>query len=615
MKPSTFLPLLWLLIIFTAACNKNPDPDKPLPCPACPEITALVPDHGLGGDTIELQGKNFGKFVEGESEVSINSKSAELAGEISDESLKVIVPNEAGTGPVIVKIGNLASDELSESPVFTYDFTVFNSIEPAQGKPGDVVLFHGNFFSEDPEANKVLFTGASPLEPVEAVVQLASENLLEVIIPDGGQSGPVTVEVAGHVAGGPEFEYKYNLIISSLVPSSGPKDTEITISGEGFDTDPGMNIATFEGGQEGEIISVSETELVVKVPTGAESGPINIQSGQLSGDTPHFTYEYTISVSTVVGTPGAPGSDNSKLNYPTGLTFDADGNMFIADAYNHKIRKYEMQTQTLSNYAGTGVDGNKSGAGHIAQFNFPVDVAADADGNIIVADYFNHSIRKISPSKMVTLVAGSGSKGYKDGSGATVAFNSPYGLAIDNQGDIFVADRYNHRIRKISTSGKVTTFVGSGIEGSKNGRGISAQFDTPNNLAFDPSGNLIVADYGNHLIRHITNSGGVTTIAGTGISGYSNGNGIAASAQFKAPYGTCVDANGNIYVSDKNYRIRLIKPDGSIEVLAGTGVIGHKDGDGSQAEFAEPTGMAIGPDGHIYVADAKNHVIRKITLE
>jgi sugar lactone lactonase YvrE len=188
-------------------------------------------------------------------------------------------------------------------------------------------------------------------------------------------------------------------------------------------------------------------------------------------------------------------------------------------------------------------------------------------------------------AQTVTTYAGSGTAGFNNGVATSAQFNNPSGVCTDAAGNIYVADRENHRIRRIDGSGNVTTYAGTGTAGFNNGVATSAQFDFPSGVCADAAGNIYVADFGNNRIRRIDGSGNVTTYAGTGTAGFNNG--VATSAQFSTPYGVCADAAGNIYVADfGNNRIRRIDGSGNVTTYAGTGTAGFNNGSATSAQFS-----------------------------
>jgi sugar lactone lactonase YvrE len=221
--------------------------------------------------------------------------------------------------------------------------------------------------------------------------------------------------------------------------------------------------------------------------------------------------------------------------------------VYIADSSNNKIRKI-TPAGVVTTLAGSGVSGSADGAGTAASFNYPSGVAVDSTGNIYVADSNNNKIRKITPAGVVTTLAGSGVSDSEDGTGTTASFAYPRGVAVDKSGNLYVADSSNNKVRKITPAGAVTTLAGSGRKGSRDG--TAANFNYPNGVAVDSIGNVYVVDSGNHKIRKVTTAGVVTTLAGSGVEGSEDGTGTAAS--FYWPTGVAVDSSGNVYVADSN---------------------------------------------------------------
>ncbi len=259
--------------------------------------------------------------------------------------------------------------------------------------------------------------------------------------------------------------------------------------------------------------------------------------------------------------------------------------------------------------------GTNDGIGGAAQFNQPEGVATDNAGVVYVADRGNNTIRKITPEGAVTTLAGTGGQsGSTNGTGSEARFNAPIGLAVDAAGVVYVADSQNHTIRKITPLGEVTTLAGSaGNTGNANGTGSVARFNRPFGVALDGATNIYVADCNNHRIRKITPAGLVSTYAGSGISGTNDGAGT--TARFKNPQGLAFDSATNLFVTDsQNYTVRKITPDGVVSTLAGFGgQFGTNDAVGSAARFSYPNGVAVDSEGYIYVVDQGKATIRRIT--
>ncbi|MCG2792971.1 MAG: T9SS type A sorting domain-containing protein [Weeksellaceae bacterium] len=244
----------------------------------------------------------------------------------------------------------------------------------------------------------------------------------------------------------------------------------------------------------------------------------------------------------------------AKFDSPLGVAVDASGNVYVTDSEINIIRKI-TPAGVVTTLAGSTFFGYADGTGTAAHFSHTSGVAVDVSGNVYVGDFNNCRIRKITPAGVVTTLAGGG-QGYADGTGTAAMFNFPTGVAVDTSGNVYVADYSNHKIRKITPAGVVTTLAGS-TQGDADGTGTAAQFSYPTGVAVDVSGNVYVADFNNHRIRKISPLGVVTTLAGS-TKGYAI-DGIGTAAQFNDPYGVATDASGNVYVTDNgNHKIRKI---------------------------------------------------------
>ncbi len=326
-------------------------------------------------------------------------------------------------------------------------------------------------------------------------------------------------------------------------------------------------------------------------------------------------------VATFAGTAGSLGSDDgigssARFSSPSALAADSAGNVYVADSINNTVRKISP-ARAVSTFAGVARSaGSVDGVGFAALFSYPSGVAVDSTGNVYVGDASNNTIRKVTPAAAVTTLAGQAAPpGSVDGSGPAARFSYPSGVVVEGAGNIYLADLGNHTIRKITPAGVVSTFAGRAhVFGSANGPGPDARFSSPGGVALDAAGNVYVADISNHIIRKITPDGMVSTFAGqANIAGHLDG--IGSAAQFLYPEGVAVDSAGNVYVADTgNNTIRKVSPTGSVITLAGLAATsGSTDGTAPAARFFNPTGIAVDPAGNVYVVDSYNDTIRKIT--
>ena len=320
-----------------------------------------------------------------------------------------------------------------------------------------------------------------------------------------------------------------------------------------------------------------------------------------STSTTSTTTTYTYTVTTFAGT-GSSGFVNgtgtaASFNAPDSLVSDTSGNVFVVDTTNNSIRKI-TSSQVVTTFATL-----TTGSG----------IAIDSSSNLFVSS--GGLIKKITSSGVSSTFAGSVTTGNTDGTGTAASFSSIWGMTIDSSDNLYVADAGNHNIRKITPSGVVTTFAGStaGTSGSANGTGTAATFFKPASLAFDSSGNLFVSEFGNRMIRKITSTGVVTTFAGSSANGSSDGTGTSAS--FSSPLGMVIDSTDSIYVVDQNNNmVRKVTSAGVITTIIGTTTSGNTNGVGTSALLNSPNGIAKDPSGNLYISDYGNNLIRKVTI-
>jgi len=311
-------------------------------------------------------------------------------------------------------------------------------------------------------------------------------------------------------------------------------------------------------------------------------------------------------------------------------------------------------TQTggsVTTYVGNGTPGLVNASGTGAELNLPTDVVVDGLGNLYISEYGNNVIRRVSPGGAVTTFAGDGTRGYKDGDLDKAEFNDPEGMVIDQVGNIYIADAGNNVIRKINVGGQVVTYAGNGTSGHVDGVGNVVEFATPRGLAIDKAKNIYVADYSNNVIRKIASDGTVSTFAGSGAAGLSNGTGLAAT--FHSPSGVTIDGSNNVYVAEAvNSDIRMITPsqavstfatnvpnplrvtvdgsgnlyascedntiqkidfNGKVTPYAGNGILGYNDSSLLQSQFNSPVGVLSNSNGVLIVADSQNNRIRVVS--
>jgi len=309
------------------------------------------------------------------------------------------------------------------------------------------------------------------------------------------------------------------------------------------------------------------------------------------------------------------------LTYPRGVGLDSAGNLFIADTGNQRVRRVDAATGIITTVAGTGSAGYSGDGGPAiaAKMNWPEDVTADSAGNLFIADSYGHRIRKLDAAGIITTAVGNGTVCRSgDGGPATAAgLCLPQGLAVDSAGNVYVAEVVDGFLRKVDSSGTITTVAGNGAWGyaGDGGPATEATFYHMTGVAVDSAGNLYIADHNNHRIRKVDTAGIVATVAGNGTQGFDGDGGLATAASFFGPFDVQVDSAGNLFVADLyNNRVRKIDISGTVTTVAGDGTYGHS-GDGgpaTAAKLASPTGLAVDALGNVYVAVFGANRIRRI---
>jgi len=399
---------------------------------------------------------------------------------------------------------------------------VISSFSPTEAALGATLTILGENFSADPSENSVTLNG------VPAAILFASENELRIEVPKNMRcAGLVQVTVGNQIAtSSTDFTYMPTATVSTFAGSG-----DRGIGNGGFADGPG-HLARFH----------SPIDIAIDVEGNLYVADV------INNRIRKVTMEKEVSTFA------------SDFNTPWGLTIDAENNLYVTDAHNHRIRRVAPDGRALT-FAGEGTAGFRDAPapGTDARFNEPDGITRDAEGNLYVADTKNNRIRKVAPDGEVSTLAGSGQACFADAKGTAACFNSPNGIAIDNRTNtLYVADTENNRIRKVTMEGEVSTIAGNGVRGFLDGMSMDAQFNFPHGIAIDDrNGNLYVADAHNNRIRMVTPKGAVSTLTGSGTAGHSEG--AKSTARFDNPCGIAIDAEGNLYVADTyNHRIRKI---------------------------------------------------------
>lgn len=361
-----------------------------------------------------------------------------------------------------------------------------------------------------------------------------------------------------------------------------------------------------DGGPAGDGGADSAVPAVVGKPAEGPGAPVDVVAEAMP---------VVVAVVTVAGTAGAAAYSDAygfgaRFNAPQGITVDATGNLFVSDTGNQRIRKVTPGA-IVTTVAGSGTAALADGIGAAASFSGPQGLVVGKSGSLYISDTDNNCIRQVTPAGGVTTLAGDAPNNYLDATGRAARFNVPAGVAVDGTGNLFVTDLGNSRVRAITPAGVVTTLAGSGEPLYADGVGTAASFSSPLGIAVGGS-TIYVADTLNHRVRAVTTGGKVTTLAGSGAAAFADGD--AKVASFLGPSAIAADARGNVFVGD-GVRLRRITPSGAVSTLAGSSTAGDADGNAATASFRRPGAIALGADGTIYVADAVSHTIRKVAVD
>jgi sugar lactone lactonase YvrE len=403
--------------------------------------------------------------------------------------------------------------------------------------------------------------------------------------------------------------------ITGISPVSGTAGISDTLTGKGFSSAVALDSVYFNG-ISARILSASTTQLIVVVPSGVTTGDVTVNvSGQaatgplftVGTDTTTYLNDTVYTVSTLV----------NGLDVPVAVVLDASGNLFVIDDGFTSLIKKITPSGVVSVFAGSGTS-DINGLGTSASFNSLQSIAVDPGGNLYVTEPETNMIRKITAGGLVSTFAGTADTGYVDAIGTAARFWYPFGITSNSQGNLYVFDGGNFRMRMLTSGAAVTTIAGSGAQGSADGVGSAASLGRSDGMCVDAGGNIYMADMMYNTIRKVTPAGDVTTIAGVPNTDYFyEADGVGTLARFAGPDDIAADKYGNFYIADNSTGgtvVRKMTPSGVVTTIAGIdGVQGSADGPGHQATFMNPWGLAVAPSGVIYVCDAGSHSIRVLT--
>jgi sugar lactone lactonase YvrE len=661
-----------------------------------PVIDLVNPASGTIGTSITISGSNFGA-VQGSSTVTFNGITATPTS-WTNTSILAPVPAEATSGPVVVTVGGVASngvnfslpgisyiydplgrlravsDPASDTAIYNYDAvgnvlsisrqssSTISVIEfaPKAGPSGTSVTIHGTGFGATASQNTVTFNGAPA-----AVISSTTTQIL-TSVPAGAATGPIGVtSPAGPATSTEPFVIASTApLISGFAPMMALAGTSLTISGSNFDAMPANNRVKFNDRKVAWVSSGSPTSLPITIPSGSTSGRVSVitPEGRATSTDDLFIPPSPYQLSHIESTGRTAIGQNLQVNInnPEKISlvlfdgtagqqiklvvgnvtvspqafmriYNPDGSILASNLVGtsgatvgpyllsmtgtHQIL---IAARIITTIAGTGGGGSSGDNGPAvnAMINTPEGVAYDSQGNLFIAEYFGQRVRKVNPSGIITTVAGTGTAGYTGDGGKAVKAQLyyPNGLAVDALGNLFIADFGNRRIRKVTPAGIISTVAGTGLSGY-NGDGIPATSANiyPTDVAVDTLGNLLIVEDSHSRIRKVDTSGIISTVAGTGLWPY-NGDGIPATQANINPERVTFDNQGNFYISESTntYRVRKVDTSGIITTIVGTGA-GFYNGENLPARSINtyPSGLKFDSQGNLFIAEGF-HRIRKV---
>ncbi len=413
--------------------------------------------------------------------------------------------------------------------------------------------------------------------------------------------GSVAVDNAGNIYIAEYFDIRKVIASTGLIT---------TIAGNGGALANGLAINAAIGTADGLAVDTSGNLYIVDADYGLVRMVTGTNIRTIAGTAPGGN------VSQGFSGDGGPGSSAQLFN-PIGIAIDANGFLYIADQYNQRVRKLD-QSFNISTIAGTTHFGGDNGPATAALLDLPETEVMDSNGSIYVADTFNNRVRRITPAGVVTTVAGTGTCGYSGDNGPAVAATlcHPFGLAVDASNNLFIADSENSVVREVGINGFIHTVAGTGdyADVGNNVQAITAQFEFPYGLAFDPAGNLYISDYAANRVRKMTPSGTITYFAGSSKAAFAGDGGLATAAAIDAPRALATDAAGNVYIADAgNGRVRKVTPGGIISTVAGTTLLNPAGNSATSTFIGTPGGMAVDASGNLFISEPDLGYIVEVT--